>query len=164
MASEEYPTLTTASEELLTAETNSTRPEPPQRPPAPRLRLRLANGRVAALLEFIKVKRREHLDLMQVAEMRLSEDQQAHTRTSRLLGETEKQRRYWRGKWGADREAAAAAQTCAAELKRHATAAEQETRRANFQILSLQRQLSLLGDAVPPARSMCGYALNSSRR
>ena len=40
VASEEYPTLTTASEELLTAETNSTRPEPPQRPPAPRLRLR----------------------------------------------------------------------------------------------------------------------------
>ena len=30
VTSEEYPTLTTESEELLTAATNSTRPEPPQ--------------------------------------------------------------------------------------------------------------------------------------
>ena len=119
--------------------------------PAPRPRSGLGSERVADLEAEIIALKRSKAGLQKVGEMLLSEERQAHARTDRLRREAEKNGTHWWRKLGEARQEAAAAHTLASQSKREATAAEQELRRASFQIMSQQRQLSRLSDVVPRA-------------
>ena len=104
-------------------------------------------------MDQVERQRREHRDWVQVWEMRMSEEVHAHARTERLKKGALVEAQRWYRRAEEARADVRGARESVAELKRAARAAEQETRRATFQNLALQRQLSFLnGDVIPRAQ------------
>jgi hypothetical protein len=88
----------------------------------------------------------EHADAMQVAERNLSEERSEHARTERLKRDYAKHATHWKKMYTEERAAGQVEREKASDLRRQLVKAEQATRGADHQVLSLQRQLSALGD------------------
>ena len=123
----------------------------PAAPPAAAVEIAALNERIWVMGREHGMMGRELADWRQYWEMRISEEAQAHARTDRLKREGQAAAQKWWRAADAARADARAAREEAAEAKRSATAAEQETRRVTFQNLTLKRQLSLHCDVVPRA-------------
>ena len=103
-------------------------------------------------MTFIKVIRAEQQatkDLLQVAEMELSEMRESYGREGRLRMRAEQDARSWRVRVEGAEERAREARESERELREKAKQTEREARGSAFEILSLQRQLARFADAVP---------------